>query len=133
MYDNPTNIFVAGFIGSPAMNLLPGRIRSGARPGFELEGGITLPLARAPDNTDGRPAIYGVRPEHLLLDSGGAVVDVNVVEPLGSETQLFAHLGGQKIVGLFHQRLRVAPGERLTLMPDPAAVHLFDAESGRRL
>jgi multiple sugar transport system ATP-binding protein len=133
LYDNPINIFVAGFIGSPAMNLLPGRIRSGARPGFELEGGITLPLTQAPDNADGRPAIYGVRPEHLLLDSGGAVVEVNVVEPLGSETQLFAHLGGQKIVGLFHQRLRVAPGERLTLMPDPAAVHLFDAESGRRL
>ena len=56
-----------------------------------------------------------------------------MIEPTGSETQVFAMLGAQKIVGLFRERLRVAPGERLTLMPDPAAVHLFDAESGRRL
>ena len=92
-----------------------------------------MPLAQAPDHADGRPAIYGVRPEHLALDSGGAVMEVTVIEPMGSETQLFAHLGGAEDRRRVPRAAARAPGERLTLMPDPAAVHLFDAESGRRL
>jgi multiple sugar transport system ATP-binding protein len=133
LYDNPANIFVAGFIGSPSMNLISGRIKGGARPAFELDSGILLPLARAPENSDGRPAIYGIRPEHLALRGDGARAEVTVIEPLGSETQLFANLGGQKIVGVFHERLRLEPGAGLTIAPDPDAVHLFDAENGRRL
>jgi multiple sugar transport system ATP-binding protein len=133
LYDNPANMFVASFIGSPSMNLLKGHIKAGARPCFETDSGVTLPLAKVPKVADGRPAIYGIRPEHLELGGKGVKAEVTVLEPMGSETQVFAKLGGQKIVGVFKQRLKTKPGEHLTLMPNPAAVHLFDAASGLRI
>jgi multiple sugar transport system ATP-binding protein len=133
LYDNPANVFVAGFIGSPSMNLIKGTIKAGAKPVFEAGGGIRLPLAKVEKNWDGKAAIYGVRPEHLEIGRTGAPAEVTVLEPMGSETQVFAKLGGQKIVGLFRQRLRAAPGDRISLMPDISAVHLFDAASGQRL
>jgi multiple sugar transport system ATP-binding protein len=133
LYDRPANLFVAGFIGSPAMNLFKGKIRSGAAPGFETDSGIVLPLGAAPAASDGRPAIYGIRPEHLLLGVKGIGAEIAVVEPTGSETQVFAKLGGNRIVGVFRERIAAKPGELLPLMPDPASVHLFDSDSGRRL
>src|SRR4030095_8380825 len=71
LYDRPNNLFVAGFIGSPAMNMIQGVIRPGATPAFEAEDGTRLPLSSVPGNSDGRKAIYGFRPEHLTL--GGPV------------------------------------------------------------
>src|SRR5690348_9410631 len=65
LYDRPANLFVAGFIGSPAMNFLKGRIESGA---FQADGGAALPLPGKPNGSDGRPAVYGIRPEHFQLD-----------------------------------------------------------------
>ncbi len=133
LYDKPANIFVAGFIGSPAMNLLKGTIRLNGTPSFVTEAGVTLPLASAPSGSNGRAAIYGIRPEHLDLRAGAVKVEVSVVEPTGSETQLFAKLGGEKIVGVFRERIKADPGELLAVMPDPTAVHLFDAVTGQRL
>ncbi|NJM30145.1 MAG: ATP-binding cassette domain-containing protein, partial [Rhizobiales bacterium] len=134
LYDRPANIFVAGFIGSPAMNMIKGRIRGGKKPGFETEHGGVLPLASAPAGTDGQPAVYGIRPEHIDVGKGGSVkASLAVLEPLGSETQIFARLGDQKIVSVVKQRLRAEPGEMLPLIIDAAAVHLFDAQSGARL
>jgi multiple sugar transport system ATP-binding protein len=133
LYDKPSNVFVAGFIGSPAMNLIKGKIKNGAKPGFISESGVTLPLAKAPKGSDGMDVIYGIRPEHIEIGKTGAKAEVTVIEPMGSETQLFARLGNQKIVGVFRQRLKVRPGEIVSLMPDAAAVHLFEAGSGRRL
>jgi multiple sugar transport system ATP-binding protein len=133
LYDNPANMFVAGFIGSPSMNLIKGTVRVGAKPGFEIAGGLRLPLPKISKTWDGKAAIYGVRPEHLELRKGGADAEVTVVEPMGSETQLFAKLGQQKIVGLFRERLRAQPGDRISVAPDVSAVHLFDADGGRRL
>jgi multiple sugar transport system ATP-binding protein len=132
LYDRPANIFVAGFIGSPAMNLIKGTIRAGDAPSFLTDGGVSLPLAKAPAKADGRPAIYGVRPEHFSL-GGDVMAEVAVVEPTGSETQVFAKLGGHKIVGVFRERVQAKPGERLPVAPDPSAVHLFDAATGQRL
>ena len=133
LYDRPANLFVAGFIGSPAMNLLKGRIRVNGTASFETNAGVVLPLAGAPAGADGRPAIYGIRPEHFSLGEGGVAAEVSVIEPTGSETQVFAKLGGEKIVGVFRERIAVKPGALLPVRPDPAAVHLFDAESGLRL
>ena len=132
LYDRPANLFVAGFIGSPAMNMIQGVIRPGATPAFEAEDGTRLPLGSAPGNSDGRKAIYGFRPEHLAL--GGPVkTEITVIEPTGSETQVVAKLAGQKIVGVFRERISARPGEVLSVAPNLSSVHLFDAASGQRL
>jgi multiple sugar transport system ATP-binding protein len=133
LYDNPANVFVAGFIGSPSMNLIKGKIRAGEKPSFETESGIILPLAKAPKSSDGMVAVYGIRPEHLAIGSKGAKAEITVVEPMGSETQIFAKLGQQKIVGVFKERLKVKPGESISLLPQANSVHLFDLATGKRI
>ncbi|MDJ1160286.1 sn-glycerol-3-phosphate ABC transporter ATP-binding protein UgpC, partial [Chelatococcus sp. SYSU_G07232] len=134
LYDRPQNLFVAGFIGSPAMNFLKGRIAADGAAEFVTDGGLRLPLAGVPAGAAGRPAIYGIRPEHFVIDgAAGLPAEVSVVEPTGSETQVFARLGGQEVVGVFRERIGVGPGDTLPLKPDPALVHLFDADTGQRL
>jgi multiple sugar transport system ATP-binding protein len=130
LYDNPANIFVAGFIGSPAMNFLKGRVEGGA---FQAEGGLTMPLPRAAVPAEGRPAVYGVRPEHFQLSGEGWPARVNVIEPTGSETQVLAELAGTPIVCAFRERIATRPGETIRLTADPKMVHLFDAGTGNRL
>jgi len=132
LYDRPTNLFVAGFIGSPAMNMLKGRLKVDGIAQFVIDDGVALPVSNVPSGSDGRPVIYGIRPEHFSL--GGALsAKVSVVEPTGSETQVFAQIGDQKLLGVFRERVSVAPGEILALTPDAGAAHLFDAETGLRL
>jgi len=133
LYDRPQNQFVAGFIGSPAMNFLQGLIRANGRLAFEGPGGTQLPLAAAPSGSDGRPAVYGVRPEHFTLADDGAEATIQVVEPTGSEIQIVAAMGGTEIVAAFRERHPFKPGETIRLKPDPRLVHLFDAQSGQRL
>ncbi len=133
LYDHPDNMFVAAFIGSPSMNLLKGTIRAGTKSQFEIGNGVHLPLGKTAKSLDGKIAFYGVRPEHLTLGKGGAAAHVTVVEPMGSETQLFAKMGEQKIVGLFRDRLTAKPGDQLSIIPNVNSVHLFDAETGKRL
>jgi multiple sugar transport system ATP-binding protein len=133
LYDRPANLFVAGFIGSPAMNVLKGRISSGARPSFKAENGIELPLASAPSASDGKPATYGFRPEHLRIAQDGVPAQVVVVEPTGSETQVMLKLGDADIVAVFRERIAAQPGEVIKIAPDLKTVHLFDGESGQRL
>jgi multiple sugar transport system ATP-binding protein len=133
LYDRPANLFVAGFIGSPAMNVLKGRISGGGKPSFKSENGVEMPLAKAPGASDGKPASYGFRPEHLHIASDGVPAEVVVVEPTGSETQVMLKLGGNDIVAVFRERISARPGETIKIMPDLATVHLFDGESGQRL
>jgi multiple sugar transport system ATP-binding protein len=132
LYDRPANLFVAGFIGSPSMNMFRGVIRAGGTPTFETSDGTRLPLASAPPGSEGRPAIYGIRPEHLLL-GGNLKAPVSVIEPTGAETQVLAMLGGEKITGVFRERITTKPGDTIALSPDVAMVHLFDQETGHRL
>jgi multiple sugar transport system ATP-binding protein len=132
LYDQPANLFVAGFIGSPAMNMFKGVIRTAAKPWFESADGTRFPLADAPAGSDGRPAIYGIRPEHLVL-GGDLKAAVTVIEPTGSETQVLAKLAGEKIIGVFRERVSTRPGETIALSPDIASVHLFDQDTGVRL
>jgi multiple sugar transport system ATP-binding protein len=133
LYDRPANLFVAGFIGSPGMNLLKGKIRVNGKPSFVTDDGVTLPLVSAPAGADGRSCIYGIRPEHLTLGGDGAKAEVSVTEPTGSETQVFARLGTQKIVGVFRERVSARPGEMIPVTPNVDAVHLFDSATGIRL
>jgi multiple sugar transport system ATP-binding protein len=133
LYDRPTNLFVAGFIGSPAMNTLKGTVRANGRLEFEGPGGIRLPLSVAPQGSDGRSAIYGVRPEHFTLGDDGADAEVQVVEPTGAELQVVAKMGGQDIIAVFRERHQFKPGDKIRLKPDPRVVHLFDDTTGQRL
>src|SRR5271163_626522 len=133
LYDRPDNQFVAGFIGSPAMNFLKGKVKSNGSAGFEGPNGVKLPLASAPSGSDGRPAVYGVRPEHFTIADDGAEAEIVVVEPTGSETQVFAKLGGEQVVAVFRERHQFSPGDKVRLKPNPSLVHLFDEATGKRL
>jgi multiple sugar transport system ATP-binding protein len=133
LYDKPGNQFVAGFIGSPAMNFLKGTVKSNGAASFQGPNGVKLPLASAPANSEGRPVVYGIRPEHFTIADDGAEAEIVVVEPTGSETQVFAKLGGEEIVAVFRERHKFEPGDKVRLRPDPALVHLFDEASGKRL
>ena len=131
LYDRPANQFVAGFIGSPAMNFIPGVVEG---EGFRAEGGSVWPLPLSGANQNGRPAVYGVRPEHLQLAPGGGVpLMVQVVEPTGSETQVHGKLGALAVMGAFRERVTAQPGDRIGVTTDPALVHLFDRDTGKRL
>jgi len=132
LYDRPANLFVAGFIGSPAMNFVPGKVRANA---IEMGEGVTVPMPRGARGTDGQPVIFGARPEHLSLASNGAGLPatVVVVEPTGADTQVFAKFGGADLTAVFRERHDFKPGETIRLVPDHERTHLFDAESGKSL
>lgn len=134
LYDRPANLFVAGFIGSPAMNLLQGKIEA---PGIFLsDGGARFPVSHITAEA-GRKVVLGVRPEHLeLVDAGteGALAGTVVVtEPTGSETHVSLRTGADDLLALFHSRLEVAPGEIFHFRPSAGAAHLFDQDSGKRI
>jgi multiple sugar transport system ATP-binding protein len=130
LYDRPNNLFVAGFIGSPAMNMLKGKLDA---QGFVTDGGLQFPIAAKPAASDGKSVIYGIRPEHFLLSPGGVPVEVVVVEPTGSETQVVVKGGGQEMICVFRERVTAKPGETIHVLPDPKLGHLFDQETGQRL
>jgi multiple sugar transport system ATP-binding protein len=136
LYDRPANLFVAGFIGSPAMNFIDATIkRNGGAPSALAADGTVLPLAPDAGGKDGQKVVYGIRPEHLNLagDGGGAPAEVSVVEPTGAETLVFSKMAGQEISTVFRERHQFTPGQQIRLAPNLATVHLFDKASGQRI
>jgi multiple sugar transport system ATP-binding protein len=137
VYDHPANQFVAGFIGSPAMNFLPGVLRrANGAARVELADGSSLPApVNAATAQDGQKVVYGTRPEHMELAGAGdgVATEVVVVEPTGADTQLFTKIAGVEVTSVFRDRHAFRPGEIIRLRPDPARAHLFDAGSGVRL
>jgi multiple sugar transport system ATP-binding protein len=133
LYDKPDNLFVAGFIGSPAMNFLRGTIRANGHAEFEGPAGVRLPLPTMRQFSAGRPAVYGIRPEHLTLAEDGAEAEIQVIEPTGSELQVVAKLGGEDIIAVFRERHQFKPGDKIRLKADPRLVHLFDGATGKRI
>ena len=133
VYDTPATVFVAGFIGAPPMNVLPGRVTEA---GIEIGPGLCLPL---PDATrraiGGRPVLCGVRPEHLVWApaDGPIQAEALVVEPLGADTLVvFAAGEGTMIARVPPKTVRQA-GDRLRLSVAPGGVHVFAADTGRRI
>ena len=136
LYDAPDNLFVAGFIGSPAMNVIKGTVRrSDGAPRLEAANGDRLALPDRPGLEDGRPVVLGLRPEHLVRvgEHEGFALKVVVVEPTGAEIQVIGEHAGQELTAVFRERLKVQPGETLWLEGDLAHAHVFDAETGRVL
>jgi multiple sugar transport system ATP-binding protein len=133
LYDRPVNLFVAGFIGSPAMNFLKGKIAS--RDGKQVmvtDEGIELPI-QGVNAEAGRAVTYGIRPEHITIGEGGIPVDVSVFEPTGSETLVFGRIGGVPIDALIRERIEDEPGKTMPFRIDTRRVHIFDQSTGQRI
>jgi multiple sugar transport system ATP-binding protein len=136
LYDRPVNLFVAGFIGSPAMNFVDATLRRADGSAVAVAAdGTQLPVPPDVAGRDGQPIVYGIRPEHLeFVPAGqGLSVDVVVVEPTGSETLVVSRLAGDEIEAVFRERHRLNPGDRISLAPQLGAVHVFDKATGQRL
>ena len=140
LYDKPANLFVAGFIGSPAMNLLPGKIVEG---GVQI-GDYVVPVAREvlakAGNEDS--LTLGIRPENFVVADEGIPVDVSVVEELGSDTYLYGTLAGldedakltaQQIVARISARHTAREAGRVRLNADPSVIHVFSNETQQRI
>jgi sn-glycerol 3-phosphate transport system ATP-binding protein len=130
LYERPATTFVAGFIGSPAMNLLDGRI---AESGVAIDGAL-LP-AHGP-REPGRSVIVGLRPEHIELASGGPMsVRIELLERLGADTILHGRLGdrGPMVAARVPGTMDPGPGSILSFAIRPERIHLFDPGSGRRI
>ena len=136
LYDYPSNLFVAGFIGSPAMNFVNGTVKRDGDAGWvETAGGARLPFAANHTGADGQPVVYGVRPEHFAFGEadGGLASEVIVVEPTGTEIQVMARMADHEICAVFRERHILHPGQRIGLHPEADKVHLFDAATGTHL
>ncbi len=133
LYDYPNNLFVAGFIGSPAMNMIKGMLDPQNPQVFVASDGTRLPLPKPFAEGVGKSLVYGLRPEYIRLDREGMKAEVVVTEPTGYETQIIARFGGEEITCIFRERLDAQPGEPIGITIDPAHVHLFDEETGMRL
>jgi multiple sugar transport system ATP-binding protein len=135
LYDHPVNTFVAGFIGSPAMNFLPGTLRrDGAAARVQLVDGTEVRAPASAAGSDGQAVILGMRPEHLSLEaSGGIPTEVVVVEPTGAETHVSCRHHGTDLSVVFRERHAFVPGSTIHLQPDLLHAHLFDSKSGERL
>ena len=128
LFDRPGNLFVAQFIGSPAMNVFAGVVQQGAVQAL----GERWPL---PERTaaEGQQVHYGVRPTDLRLTDQGIAAQVVIVEPTGAETELLLEVSGQRVVVVMHGRTDARPGDTVHLAVDDKRIHVFDAASGLRL
>jgi len=131
LYERPATMFVAGFIGSPAMNFLPATT---AENSVVLADGTRLPLPAGA--APGRAVTLGVRPEHLTPDgaAGAFAVKVELAELLGADTIVHGRLGdGTLLLARLPGSAHASLGDTLRLAADPASLHLFDRETGKRL
>jgi multiple sugar transport system ATP-binding protein len=134
LYDRPANTFVAGFIGSPAMNMLACTVRRvNGNLQLTFEAGESLHLPYQADAQDGQPVLLGVRPEHFSLASRGLAAEIEVVESTGVDSQLYCRAFGAGINVLSRERTACKPRDRVCLAPDLAKSHLFDFATGRRI
>jgi sn-glycerol 3-phosphate transport system ATP-binding protein len=139
VYDNPASVFVAGFIGSPAMNFLAAKVGPEAK-SVDLAGTgakhVSLPLSVATSAAPGTPVALGLRPEHLLPASDGPLeFEIEMAEPLGADTLLHGRFGDARELITVRQggHVTAAPGERHRYSIGATRLHLFDSQTGRRI
>ena len=135
IYDHPESLYVAGFIGSPAMTFLPGHVAN-ARRGVLLENGTLVPLAQDVDLPDGHMVQIGIRPEHTsLVAKGSGTIDaqVDLIEELGSSRLCNLLFEDIPVAVLTEDRPNLAVGDTVGLHFDPERMHLFDAKTEKRI
>ena len=140
LYDNPANVFVAGFIGSPRMNFVPGRLATSDGETSVTFLGITTPLGAGSlltADAESGDVTVGIRPEDLMWGPAAGAdstvrlsAEVDVVEPMGHEAYVTAVCAGETVTSRFPPRSGVRTRERVELALNPARLHLFDAQSG---
>ena len=137
LYARPANLFVATFLGSPAMNVLRGRLVRGEGVALDLGDGLRLPLegGEVPAGWFDREVALGVRPEHLVPATGasGLAPSVEMVEALGNETLVNLRLGPHALVARMAPHAAPEAGAAMPLALAPGQWHAFDAASGERL
>ncbi|PLZ01555.1 sugar ABC transporter ATP-binding protein [Burkholderia sp. WAC0059] len=150
IYDSPANLFVAGFIGAPPMNFIAGRlVAQGAGVGIELDTGVARGVLNLPFEAGrvqswvGREVVLGLRPERIT-DARGAhdghggelqshTVRVDVIEPTGPDTMVFAQINGKRVVSRVHPGANVRPLTNVALLFDVSKAVLFDPQSEARI
>ena len=132
VFERPADTYVAGFIGAPSMNFLPGVLSYGGS-AAELEVGLRIPFSDGKrTGGDGRRLTVGIRPEHVRLDPQGLAMQIDLIEPLGSETVVIGRLPNGEMLSV--KLAGAAPaGETMRVAIPPEPLHVFDAETGLRL
>ncbi|WP_422037312.1 ABC transporter ATP-binding protein [Roseibium sp.] len=134
LYDRPKNSFVASFIGSPAMNLIDGKVETSGTNGVQVSiGGNVLDLPGFGGLEPGRAVRLGVRPEHLQLADQGLPATVRVVEPTGPEIHVVFQFGDGELTAVFRERHALSTGDQVHLGIDTDHFHLFGTDDGLRI
>jgi multiple sugar transport system ATP-binding protein len=137
LYDRPGNLFVAQFIGSPAMNVMQGTLHRDGNTTSVQALGARWPVTGLGGGSQGQAVHYGIRPSDLVLAPEGIPARVVVIEPTGAETELLLEVGQgdtvQQVVLVMHGRTQAQPGDTVHLAIDGAMAHVFDSQSGQRL
>jgi len=139
VYERPSSVFVAGFIGSPAMNFLAAKVGEDSRT-VDLagtgSGKVTLLLAQATTAAPGTPIALGIRPEHLLPSSDGPLeFDIEMAEPLGADTLLHGRFGAARELVTVREggNVQAKSGEKRRFSVGTTRLHLFDSQTGKRI
>jgi multiple sugar transport system ATP-binding protein len=131
VYERPGNLFVAGFIGSPGMNMLTGVLEASGAGLVFAHAGVRIPVCAGGEA--GRKTILGARPEDIVIGQGPAQATIRIVEPTGHETIIMAEIGGEPVVLRTAPDSRLKPGERIPIAFRGARLHAFDSVTGKRL
>jgi multiple sugar transport system ATP-binding protein len=129
LYDRPATLFVAGFIGSPSMNMIPGTLRQGR---LVLSDGTSLPFPTC-KAVEGQAVTLGIRPEDIRPAAGGIAAEVADVEPTGVDTLILCRFAGVQVTASVRERYRAPPGTPIHLDFDTAKLHVFDTKTGQSL
>ena len=134
LYDNPANQFVAGFIGSPAMNFFTGDVEVHENKLVARLNSGTLPLNETKHISAGQKIKIGIRPENLIITDSGISATASVIEPTGPETHVVLRdIEGSEITLVSRERRNFKVGEKLHLTVKPSNMHIFDSENGNSI
>jgi multiple sugar transport system ATP-binding protein len=133
VYQNPASTFVASFIGSPEINLVPARSLGADAHEVELADGTRLPLSRPCAIPQGGALTYGIRPQHIRLGDSGLAAEVSLVEPTGEDQELMVRLGQQDFSVVVRQSRMLKPGDRVHLQIEGEKAIMFDAATSERI
>ena len=132
LYDKPVNIFVAGFIGSPSMNLLNASINSNS---INLGSAGSIPITRKTTSENNLDITLGIRPSHMDISKNGEGLkfQIDVIEPTGADSLVYGRINDTECCVQTSERLNLKSGEIIHILPNEDNLHFFDNQSNRRI